>query len=160
MNLLKKLTFIAALALSTTAHAQTAPSYGAPVTLETAKKIVAAAEAEAKKNNWTMVITVLDTGGLVVLSERMDNTQTGSLRIAEGKARTAVELRAPTKAFQDLLASGSGGAFIATVPGMVAIQGGEPLVSGGKIIGAVGVSGGSPAQDQQVATASLAALAK
>ena len=160
MHISKTLLFAVALALPAAAGAQSAPPYGAPITLDAAKKIVAAAEAEAKKNNWTMVITVVDPGGLLVLSQRMDNTQTGSLRIADGKARTAVELRTPTKAFQDLLASGSGGAFIATVPGMVAIQGGEPIISGGKVIGAVGVSGGSPAQDQQVASASLAAVGK
>lgn len=160
MNTLKKLAFLAVFALPGAAYAQAAPTYGPAITLDAAKKVAAAAEAEAKKNNWTMVITVVDTGGHVVLSQRMDNTQLGSLRIAEGKARTAIEFRSPTKAFQGLITSGSGGAFIATVPGLVAIEGGEPLVSGGKVIGAIGVSGGSPAQDQQVASASLAAVGK
>ena len=95
------LTFTAATAL-----AQAPPPYGAPITLEQAKKVMAGAEAEAKKNNWPVVIVVLDSGGQLVMLQRLDNAQWGSVEIAKEKARSAVALRRPTKVLQDLIAQG------------------------------------------------------
>ena len=94
-------------ALTCTAAAQQAtPPYGTPISLEQAKKVIAAGEAEAQKNNWFVVITVVDTGGYVVATHRLDNTQLGSIPLAEDKARTAVLFRRPSKAFEDAVAGG------------------------------------------------------
>lgn len=89
------------------AGAQGPPPYGPPITLEQAKKVIAGAEAESKKNNWSMMITVLDSGGNVVLMERMDGAQLGSIEVARDKAWSAVAFRRPTKVFEDLVGQGS-----------------------------------------------------
>ena len=157
MNLLKKLTFIAALALTTTVHAQTAPSYGAPVTLETAKKIVAAAEAEAKKNNWPVAIAIVDSSGKLAAFSNMDNTQHASVDIAIGKAVTANNVKRPTKALQDGIAQGGVDLRILGQPGITPLEGGVPIVVDGKIVGAIGVSGVMSNQDAEVAMAGAAA---
>lgn len=154
------LAFAAALLLSGAAVAQEAPpGYGAPITLDAAKKIIAAAEAEAKKNNFTMVITILDPGANIVAMERMDGTQLGSIDVAAGKASTAVKFKRATKVMQDALAAGGDGLRFLSLP-VTAVEGGELLISGGKIVGSIGVSGGSSAQDGQVARAGVAALGK
>ncbi len=119
------------------------------LSLEGAKKIAAAAEAEAAKNKWTMVITVLDDGGNIVYLERMDDTQIGSVSVAIDKARSAVNFKRPTKAFEDQLAGGR--TAILKLPGALPVEGGIPLMIDGKVIGAIGVSGGTSAQDGQVA---------
>ena len=143
------------------AHAQQVPqTYGAPIGLEGAKKLIAAAEAEAKKNSFTMVITVLDSGGNVVAMERMDGTQYASLRIAEGKAKSALEFRRSSKVLEDTVAAGGIGLRFLSIPGAVTIEGGELLIAGDKIVGAIGVSGGTPQQDGQVARVGVAALGK
>ncbi len=163
MNIFKMATLAATItfALPVAVQAQSGPlPYGAPIGLDAAKKAVAAAEAEAKKNNFTMVITVVDTGGHVVLMQRMDNTQIGSIRVAEAKARTAAEFRRPTKAFQDAVAGGGEGLRSLATPGVIPMEGGELLVSGGKIVGAIGISGGTPPQDTDIARAGAATLAK
>ena len=133
--------------------AQTPTSYGVPINLETAKKLSAAAVAEARKNNWAMAVAILDTGGDLVYFEKMDGTQTGSVRVAIGKARSAVMFKRPTKVFQDALAAGGDGLRILGLEGAVPVEGGLPLVMDGKIVGAIGVSGGTSQQDGMAAKA-------
>ena len=140
------------------AAAQTAPTaYGPPIGLEDARKVIAAAEAEARKNNFTMVITVFDSNAHIVAMVRMDGTQLGSLAVAEGKGRTAVEFKRATKVMQDAVAAGGDGLRFLSLP-VTAVEGGELLVSGGRSVGSVGVSGGTSAQDGQVARAGVAAI--
>jgi glc operon protein GlcG len=134
--------------------------YGEPINLETAKKIAAASEAFALKNQWTVVIAIVDTGGNTVLLQRMDNTQIGSVDVALGKARTANNFKRPTKAFEDAISGGGAGARVLSIDGVYAIEGGEPIISNGKIIGGMGVSGMSSTQDEEVVKAGLAALNK
>src|SRR5262245_29554212 len=124
------------------------PPYGAPVTLEQAKKIMAGAEAEAKKNNWPMVIVILDSGGQLVMLQRLDNAQWGSVDVAKEKARSAVAFRRPTKVFQDLIAQGGANLRLLTL-GYSVLEGGVPIIVDGKVIGAVGVSGATSQQDAQ-----------
>ncbi|MGH7004469.1 MAG: GlcG/HbpS family heme-binding protein [Alphaproteobacteria bacterium] len=136
------------------------PPYGAPITFAQAGKVMEGATAEAKKNNWNVVITIVDSGGHMVMLHRLDNTQLGSLEIATGKATTALRLRRPTKAIQDVIAAGGVGLRFLTVPGVLAIDGGLPLLDGGKIVGAIGVSGVTAEQDAQIAKAGVDALGK
>ena len=132
--------------------------YGTAISLENAKKMMAAAEAEAAKNNWFDVIAIVDPGGHLVMLHRMENAQTGSVRIAEGKARTAAEFRRPTKAWEDSIAGGGAGVRVLSF-GVTASEGGLPIVLDGKIVGAIGVSGAPMgAQDAVVARAALDAL--
>ena len=134
--------------------AQTAaPAYGTPVGIDMAKKVAAAAVAEARKNNFTMAISVVDTAGNLVYFEKMDGTQTGSVNVSIEKARSAVLFKRPTKAFQDTVAQGGVGLRMLGLPGAVPVEGGIPLIEAGKIIGAVGASGGTSDQDGQCATA-------
>jgi uncharacterized protein GlcG (DUF336 family) len=126
--------------------------------LEVAKKLVLAAESEAIKNNWAMAIAIVDSTGHVVLMHRLDNTQYGSIAVAEDKARTALDYKRPTKAFEDVVAQGGAGLRILALRGALPIEGGLPILSDGKIVGAIGVSGGSAAQDGQVAKAGADAL--
>lgn len=133
--------------------------YGAPITLEQAKKVLAGAEAESKKHNWNMVIVVLDAGGNPVMLARMDGAQLGSIEAAKDKAYSAVLYRRPTKVFQDLVAQGGANLRLLKLAGADPIEGGIPLVVDGKIIGAVGVSGAASEQDAQVAKAGADALA-
>lgn len=140
------------------AQAPPPPPYGLPITLEQAKKVMAGAEAESKKNNWSMVITVLDPGGHVVLVQRMDGAQLGSIEVARDKAWSAVAFRRPTKVFEDLVAQGGPNLRLLKLSGASPIEGGIPIVVDGKVIGAVGVSGGTAPQDGQVAKAGIDAL--
>jgi glc operon protein GlcG len=140
------------------APAPAAPTYGAPITLEVAKKAVAAAEAEAMKNNWNVMIVVIDSGGHMVMSQRLDGTQYASIRIAEGKARTALDFKRPTKALDDSIAAGGGGLRLLSVRGVTAIEGGVPITVDGKIVGSIGVSGVMAQQDAQVARAGADAV--
>jgi uncharacterized protein GlcG (DUF336 family) len=126
------------------------------VTLELAKKIAAAAEVEARKNNWTVVIAIVDDGANLVFLERMDNTQIGSLEVAIQKAHTAISFKRPTKTYEDMVAGGR--TAILGVPGIVPIEGGLPLIVDGQFIGAIGVSGGTAQQDGQVAKAGVEAM--
>jgi uncharacterized protein GlcG (DUF336 family) len=127
--------------------------YGLSINLDTAKKIAASAIAEARKNDWTMAVAIIDTGGNLVYLEKMDGTQTGSVRVAISKGRSAVLFKRPTKAFQDMLAAGGEGLRVLRLEGAVPVEGGLPLLMGGKIIGAIGVSGGTSQQDGVVAKA-------
>ena len=131
--------------------------YGAPISLEAAKKAMAAAEAEALKNQWGMAIAIVDSGGNLVMLHRLDNTQLASPRLAEHKARTAVEFRRPTRVFEDAVSGGGLGLRVLSFGAMCA-EGGVPIMLGGKIVGAIGVSGAASHQDAQVAQAGAGAI--
>ncbi len=134
--------------------------YGAPVSLETAKKVAAVALAEAAKNNWTMAAAVVDPGGNLVYYEKMDNTQLGSAKVSVNKARSAALFKRPTKAFQDALAGGGTGLRVLGLEGAVPVEGGFPLLVDGKIIGAIGLSGDTSEHDAQCARAGAEAVQK
>jgi len=134
--------------------------YGAPISFEQAKKVMAGAETEAIKNKWNMVIAILDTGGHLVMLHRLDGTQLGSIEAAKDKAYSAVLYRRPTKVFQDLVGQGGPNLRLLRLAGASPLEGGIPLVVDGKIIGAVGVSGATSEQDAQVAKAGADALTK
>jgi glc operon protein GlcG len=148
-----------AFVMAAAANAQQAPSppptmpYGAPIGFEAAKRVMAAAEAEAIKNNWGMAIAILDSGGHIVMLHRLDNTQYGSIAVAEDKARSALYYRRPTKIFEDLVAQGGLGLRTLALRGASPLEGGIPIIADGKIIGAIGVSGATAVQDGQVAKA-------
>jgi glc operon protein GlcG len=127
--------------------------YGPPITLDAAKKVMVAAEAEATKNNWAMAITILDSTGHLVMLHRFDNTQYGSIPVAEDKARTALDFRRPSKVFEDLVAQGGIGLRTLAIRGAAPLEGGLPIIVDGKIVGAIGVSGATSQQDGQVAKA-------
>ena len=131
-------------------------SYGEPLSIAAAKKVMAAAEAEVTTNKWGVSIAIVDSGGNLLMLHRLDNAQLSSVRLAEAKARTAVEFRRPTKALEDAGAGGGVGLRVLTFGACVA-EGGVPIVAGGKIVGAIGVSGVASHQDAQVATAGAAA---
>jgi len=135
------------------AWAQMPNPYGAAVSLENARKTAIPALAEAEKNHWNMAVAIVDTGGNLVYYEKMDNTQLGSANVCIDKARCAALFKRPTKAFQDVLAAGGDGLRVLSLKGVVAVEGGIPLVMDGKIVGAIGVSGGTSAQDGQCAKA-------
>lgn len=140
--------------------AQAAPPstpYGAPIDIAAAKQAMAAAEAEAVKNSWGVAIAIVDSGANLVMLHRLDNAQLSSVRIAEAKARTAAEFRRPTKVFEDAVAGGGIGLRVLTFGASVA-EGGVPIVAGGKVIGAIGVSGVQSHQDAQVAQAGADAV--
>jgi glc operon protein GlcG len=130
-------------------------SYGTPIGIEAAKKVAAAAIAEAQKNKFTMAIAIVDPAGVLVYYEKMDNTQNGSANIALDKARSAALFKRPTKVFQDALAAGGEGLRLLSLQGAVPIDGGLPILMGGRIVGAIGASGGTSAQDGQVAKAGV-----
>ena len=132
--------------------------YGAPITLNEAKQVMAGAEAEAVLNGWPLVIAIVDSGGNLVMLHRADHTQYGSIEIAQLKAATAVNFKRPTKAFQDLVQTGGVHMRLLAMPNMLPLEGGIPLLRGGKIVGAIGVSGMQSGQDAQVAEAGAAAL--
>lgn len=139
------------------AMAQQLP-YGAPISTENAKKAAAAALTEARNNKWNMAVAIVDSGGHLVYFEKSDAVQFISVNIAQEKARTAAGYRRPTKAFQDDIAAGGMGHRYLSFPSLVASEGGELLVVDGKIVGAIGLSGGTGAQDGQCARAGVAAL--
>jgi len=134
--------------------------YGPPISLDVAKKVMAGAEAEAVKNKWNMVIAVLDSGGHLVMLERMDGTQLGSIEAAKEKAYSAVLYRRPTKVFQDLVGQGGPNLRLLRLTGASPLEGGIPIAVDGKIVGAIGVSGAASEQDAQVAKAGVDALTK
>ena len=134
------------------------PPYGPAITLDQAKKAMTGAEAEARKNNWNVVIVVLDSGGQLVMLHRMDGAQWGSVEVAREKAYSAVAFRRPTKAFEDAIAQGGANLRLLRLTGASPIEGGLPIMADGKVIGSIGVSGGSSAQDGQVAKAGVDGL--
>lgn len=139
----------AALAFTSAVSAQQGPpQYGTPaVNLEQATKAVEAAAAEAKKNGWLLAIAVVTNGGHLVHFSRMDQTQIGSIQVAISKAKASALFRRPTKAFQDALSATPPNLALLTLDGVVASEGGIPLMRDGKVIGAIGCSGATGAQD-------------
>jgi glc operon protein GlcG len=146
------LTVIAVLAASS-AFAQLPNPYGASVNLDTARKIAATSIADASKSGFKMAIAIVDTAGDLVYFEKMDGTQVASVNIAQDKARSSVRFKRPTKAMQDILAAGGAGVRFLALQGAVPVEGGLPLIMDGKIVGAIGASGGTSDQDGQVAKA-------
>ena len=125
------------------------------LTLEAAKKIAAAAEAEALKRGATVVIAVVDDGGYLIVLERLDDTQVASVKVAMGKARTAAIFRRPSGVFEDQIKNGRVAAL--ALPGATPLKGGVPITVDGKVIGAIGVSGNTPQEDEDIAKVGAAA---
>lgn len=136
------------------------PRYGSPISLAAAKAVMEAAESEALRNRWPMVIAIVDSTGHLVALHRLEQAQYGSLQIAQAKAETALNFRRPTKAFEEALAAGGVGLRVLGVPHITPLEGGILLMREGEIIGAIGVSGMQSAQDAQVAQAGADALAQ
>ena len=143
----------AVLLWAASAFAQMPNPYGPSITLDAARKAAAPALAEAQKNNWRMAVAVVDISGDLVFFEKMDGTQAASVAIAQDKARSSARFKRPTKALQDALAAGGAGWRLLALEGAVPVEGGVPLVADGKIVGAIGVSGGTSEQDGQCAKA-------
>jgi glc operon protein GlcG len=135
-----------------------ATSYGAPISLENARKAAGPALAEARKQGWSMAVAVVDTSGTLVYYEKMDDTQLGSAPVCIAKARSAALFKRPTKDFQETLAAGGEGLRVLRLENAVPVEGGLPLLVDGKIAGAIGLSGGTSAQDGQCAKAGVEAL--
>jgi glc operon protein GlcG len=157
------ISLLGALLLSATVGAQTPPppappAYGPAITLEQAKKAMAAAEAEAMKNNWPVAIFIVDSGGHMVMMQRMPNTQIASIEIAQGKATTTNNFRRPSKALEDTVAGAGSGLRLLALKNITPLEGGELIMQDGKIIGAIGVSGVQSGQDAQVARAGAATV--
>jgi uncharacterized protein GlcG (DUF336 family) len=132
--------------------------YGLSIGIESAKKVAAAAVAEAQKNGWRMAIAIVDTGGHLVYFEKMQDTQTGSVELAIEKAKTSALFRRPSKLFEDGVAQGGAGLRLLRLTGAIPIDGGVPIIQDGKVIGAIGISGGSGEQDGQTAVAGAKAM--
>jgi len=143
---------------ASSAGAQMPNPYGLPISLENAKKVASPAVAEARRNNWTMAVAIVDTAGDLIYYEKMDGTQAASANIALDKARSAARFKRPTKALQDVLAAGGEGWRMLGLEGAVPVEGGVPLLIDGKIVGAIGVSGGTSQQDSQCAQLGVSAL--
>jgi glc operon protein GlcG len=134
--------------------------YGAPITLDQAKRVMAAAELEAAKNSWPVAITILDSGGNLVMFHKVDNAQLSATTTSEGKARTSLEFKLPSKALDDAIAAGGAGMRLLALKDITPLQGGLLIVADAKIVGAIGVSGALSSQDEQVAKAGADVLAK
>ncbi len=148
-----------ALVTALPARAQTVPPpYGPPIGIEAARKIMTAAEAEAGTNNWSVVIAIIDSGGHLVMIHRHDNVQLSSIEISQGKAKTALMFKRPSKVLDDAISSGGTGLRFLALKDIVPLEGGIPIVVDGKIVGAIGVSGVLSAQDSQIARAGIDAL--
>ncbi len=152
------LTLALALGALTAASRSADVPYGAPIPLAEARRVIAAAQVEAAKNHWNVCVAIVDSGGHLVAFERMDSTQYGSVEVSLDKARSAAAFRRPTKAFQDAVAAGGEGVRLLKLTGGSPIEGGLLLMVGGQIVGAIGVSGATSAQDGQVAAAGVAGL--
>ncbi|HJS39237.1 MAG TPA: heme-binding protein [Burkholderiales bacterium] len=146
---------VALAAFTTASQAQQRPDYGPPVNIAAAKKIAAGVIAECAKNSWNVAVAVVDNHGFLVYFERMENTQTASMDIAVGKARTAATYRRTTRVFMEAINKGPA---TATLPNVMASPGGVPIFADGKVIGGVGVSGVTGDQDEQCAKAGLAGM--
>jgi uncharacterized protein GlcG (DUF336 family) len=140
------------------ASAQAPPPYGPPITLAQAKKVAAGAEAEALKNKWPVVITILDSGGNLVMVQRLDGAQFGSIEVAREKAYSAVAFRRPTKVFEEGIEKGGVNLRLLRLTGASPLEGGLPIVADGKIIGSIGVSGVLATQDAQIGRAGIESL--
>jgi glc operon protein GlcG len=138
--------------------AQLPNPYGTAINLDSARKVATAAIAEARKNQWNMAIAIVDPAGELVYFEKLDGTQAASVNIAIDKARSSARFKRPTKALQDVLATGGAGLRMLALDGAVPVEGGVPILMDAKIVGAIGVSGGTSQQDTEVATAAAAAV--
>jgi glc operon protein GlcG len=148
-----------ALAAALPAGAQTVPPpYGPPIGIESARKVMAAAEAEAGKNNWAVVIAIIDSGGHVVMIHRHDNVQLSSIELSQGKAKTALMFKRPSKVLDDAISGGGAGLRFLALKDIVPLEGGLPIVVDNKIVGAIGVSGVLSSQDAQIARAGIDGL--
>jgi len=136
------------------------PPYGPPITLEDAKRAMAAAELEALKNSLQVAVTILDSGGNLVIFHKIDNTQLSAIKASEGKARTALNFKRPSKALDDAIAAGGAGLRLLAVKDITPLEGGLPILVEGKIIGAIGVAGALSSQDAQIAKVGADALAR
>lgn len=145
---------LAVLAMTIPASAQLATKKS--LTLAAAKTIAAAAEVEAKKNNWNVVISIVDDGANLLYLQRMDGTQIGSVDISQMKARTAIRMKRPTKVLEDIVLGGRN--TMLKLPDVLPVEGGIPLTIDGVMIGAIGVSGVTSVQDGQIAAAGAKAL--
>jgi glc operon protein GlcG len=134
------------------------PSYGPPISLAAAKRVMAAAEAEAERRDWPVVIAIVDSTGHLVMLHKRDQAQLGSVTVAQAKAETAVNFRRPTRVFQDAVAEGGVGLRMLSMPWVSVLEGGVPLMVGGEVVGGIGVSGMQSGQDAEVARAGIAAL--
>jgi glc operon protein GlcG len=151
----RTVTLLATFAVASIAHAQTPPDYGSPITGRQAKVAAAAAVEVMRANNWNMAVAVVDPSGNLVYFEKIDATQHASVEIAMRKAKSAAAFKRPTKVFSDGIANNPG---LATLPGVVASEGGVPIIVGGQLIGAIGCSGGTAQQDGTACTAGAAAV--
>jgi len=134
------------------------PPYGASISIAQAKRVADAALKPARENGWTVVVAIVDPGGYLVYLEKLDETQVGSVAIAQDKARSAAIFKRPTKMFQERLARGGDGLLVLRLKDAIPVEGGVPIIVDGKLIGALGVSGGSSAEDEMCAEAGAAAL--
>lgn len=134
------------------------PSYGAPIALAEAARVMAAAQAEAVRNDWPMVIAIVGSGGHLVMLHALDDAQHGSVAVAQAKAETAVNFRRPSKLFEEAVEAGGLGLRVLAMSNLLPLDGGLPLIVDGCVIGAIGVSGMQSTQDAQVAAAGAAAL--
>ena len=154
MTVIRALLAVALVAASTLAARADLPSKKV-LTLEVAKKVAEAAEAEAKRRGSTVVIVVVDDGGYPLVLHRLDDTQVASVEVGIGKARTAAIFRRPSKVFEEQVRNGRVAAL--ALPGATPLQGGVPILHEGKVIGAIGVSGNTPQEDEDIAIAGAAA---
>jgi len=145
---------------SASAQQPSTPPYGLAITLDDAKRAMAAAELEATKNSWQVAITILDSGGNLVMFHKGDNAQLAAISASEGKARTALTFKRASKALDVAIAAGGAGLRLLAVKDITPLEGGLPIVVDGKIVGAIGVSGALSSQDSQVAKVGADALAK
>jgi uncharacterized protein GlcG (DUF336 family) len=136
-----------------------ATPYGAPISLARAQAAIAAAQAEAEKRGWPLDIAVVDSGANLVAFARMDGAQLASIAIAEHKARAAASFRRPTRVFEEAVQKGDN-KYVLTLDGIIASRGGIPLIEDGKLIGAIGCSGGTGSQDEVVCTAGAVTINK
>jgi uncharacterized protein GlcG (DUF336 family) len=132
--------------------------YGASISLDQAETVASAALDEARRNDWNMAVAVVDITGALVCFKKMNDTQTGSVVVSQEKAASAARFKRATKEFQDTLAAGGDGLRVLRINGAVPVEGGLPIVVDGQIVGAVGLSGGTSAQDGQCARAGVDAL--
>lgn len=140
------------------ADAQAPAAYGAPITLEDAKRVAGSALEEARRNSWKVAIAIVDIGGNLVYYEKIDDTSLGAANVSIAKARSAALFKRATKGFQDALAAGGEGLRVLRLEGAVPVEGGVPILIGGRIVGAIGVSGVTSQQDGVVAAAGANAV--
>ena len=164
--MLRMLALVGALAICATpalaqqTEASGLPPYGPPITLDQAKRVMAAAELQAVENTWQVAITILDSGGNMVMFHKIDNAQLSAVSVSEGKARTALQFKRPSKDLDDAIARGGAGNRLLALKDITPLEGGIPIILDGRIVGAIGVSGAVSAQDAQIAKAGADALAR